>query len=169
MPRRYYKRPRFNKDKYSVEQTIIRTTDTSDWTPVETNEQISYQVNYPVVPAVDTQGMRKVKHFQLTFTNGSAANSYAEPIYYALVYVPGGYTPNNLNLGPPGLPFAAYEPNQYVLSQGWLDFDGGPLRINTPLSRNLNSGDAIGLVLGCFSQAVGVRYNISVRFAITLQ
>ena len=169
MPRRYYKRPRVNKDKYSVEQTIIRTTTTDTWSPIETAEQISYQVQYPVVPAIETQGMRKVKHFQLTFTNGAAANTTAEPIYYALVYAPGGYSPNNLQLGPPGFPFAAYEPNQYVLSQGWLDFDGGPLRINTPLSRNLNSGDAIALVIGCFSQSTAIRYNISVRYAITLQ
>ena len=44
-----------------------------------------------------------------------------------------------------GSQLSIYEPNQFVLSRGVLDFTGGPLRIRTPLSRNLNSGDRIQL------------------------
>ena len=40
-----------------------------------------------------------------------------------------------------------YEPNQFVMSSGVLDFSGGPLRIRSKLSRNLNSGDRIALAL----------------------
>lgn len=166
---RRYKRIYRNKDKYSVEQYTCRTPTTDQWGTVTTSGQQSYQYAVSVVPDVDLQGMRKVKHFQLTFTNGTAGTSNAEPIYYALVYVPAGYSVNALQLAAPGIPFSAYEPNQYVISQGWLDFDGGPLRINSPLSRNLNSGDSISLVLGSYSQGNSVRYNISVRYAITLQ
>ena len=164
MPRKYYKRYH-NKDKYSVEQTIYESPTVDNWTAITNGLQWSIQV----VPPVETEGMRKVKHLTMTFANyrtGSDQDAY--PIFYALVYCPQGYDPNNLNLPTLNTAFNLYEPNQFVLSSGVLDFSGGPLRIRTPLARNLNSGDKIVMCLGTTNTSNQRIYG-EVKYAITLQ
>ena len=165
MPRRYRRRFR-NRDKYSVEQTIINTPNSSAWElfPSSGDLAATRQVSYSVLPPTEVQGMRKVKHFTLTFT----ATQDVQPYYYALVFVPAGYEPQRINLPDTGLAINGYDANQFVISQGVLDFSGGPLRIRSPLSRNLNSGDSIYLLLATYD-GVEAAILASVRYAITLQ
>nr|QIR82148.1 hypothetical protein [unidentified] len=169
MVRRYRGRPRIsNRDKYSVEHTVCVTPSSNDWTNVAATEttQASDQFHYTVVPPTTTEGMRKVKHITLSFSaNGEAG----PPLLYALVFVPQGYIPNYIHYPLLGDPGSLYEPNQFVMSCGVLDFSGGPLRIRCPLSRNLNSGDSIHLVLADPDQGTSVSYTINATYAITLQ
>ena len=164
MSRRYYRRtPRSNRDKYSVEQTFIKTGQSQTWTQVpavEGSTVNTYQYSISVIPPTETQGMRKVKHFTLTF---APANDMA----YALVYVPEGYDPNVINYPVDGMAISMYEPNQFVISQGILDSQSGQLRIRSPLSRNLNSGDSIYLILA--TPAQNNNTTCTVKYAITLQ
>ena len=154
---KFYKR-RFHRsgarDKYSVESTTIRTT---------TGGQIIagvYQATANVVPASPTQGMRKVKHLTISLTTVDGVTA----LFWALVYVPEGYSVNPLNTNPGA---SLYEPNQFVLNSGIVDPSAGPIRISSPLSRNLNSGDSIWLVVGTGS--TGNEVSGVVRYAITLQ
>ena len=141
-----------NRDKYSVEQTSFTVN------PSDTPQNNLYQAVTTIVPAITAQGMRKVKH--LTVSLGCTSNIGL--IYWALVYVPAGYTPNYLNDSG-----EMYEPNQFVMNCGLTDTDAGPQRVSSRISRNLNSGDSIALVIGTRSQG-GAVYGV-VKYAITLQ
>ena len=167
MPRKFRRSYRSsNRDKYSIENTTINPPNA--WISV-TSEDPTFlptdQFNISVVQPTDVQGMRKVKHFTLTFS----ADANEQTMWYALVYVPFGYTPNNLNIPAAGYATSLYEPNQYVMSSGVLDFTGGPCRIRCPLARNLNSGDSIYLVMARRQIQEGPRVYINVQYAITLQ
>lgn len=163
---RRYRRYRSNRDKYSVEQTIINTPTSSLWPLYASTELLAAtrQVAYSILPPSDVQGMRKVKHFDITFTASTETQQY----YYALVFVPAGYEPQRINLPHSDAVVQAYDANQFVISQGVLDFSGGPLRMRTKLSRNLNSGDGVYLLLATYD---GVNNTIfaAVRYAVTLQ
>jgi len=47
-----------------------------------------------------------------------------------------------------------YEPNQYVMNCGVVDPNAGPTRFSSRISRNLNSGDRLYLVLELQAPAV---------------
>ncbi len=168
MPRRYYRRRRSgNRDKYSIEDTVVLVPSSSSWpqVPATSETQLSRQFTTLIVPSIDAQGMRKVKHLTLTF---ASTDDYK--LLYALVFVPSGYSPNALRVPPLGQPTSLYEPNQFVMSSGVLDFSGGPLLIRTPLSRNLNSGDALYLVVAATDTGSNdTSLTVNVRYAITLQ
>ena len=128
---KYYKKKyyRGSRDKYSVEQTVINANVSSgQTTPVV------------VVGGVATQGVRKVKHLTVSMQSPSTADG----VWWALVYLPAGTTPAALNLTTSN---PLYEPNQYVLNCGVMDFSSGPVRVSSPVSRNLHSGDQIVLLL----------------------
>ena len=168
MPRKYYKRT-YNKDKYSIEITNFRTDQVSNWTSITgdgSDTADSFQSNYVIVPASDTQGMRKVKHLTISIGN-TVANANA-PIYYAIVYVPQGTDPLPIRTPLTGVSCNAYVANQFVMSCGSVDFDAGPTRIYTRISRNLNSGDRIMLVLASTLGGSAI-YQGTVKYAITLQ
>ena len=148
MGKTYKRIYRGNRDKYSVEHTAFR---------LEIQSAGSY--SQLIVPAATLSGMRKVKH--LTISMASPAAGAGDHAYWALVYVPQGTTPGSLNPGG-----SLYEPNQFVMSSGVFDFSAGPLRVRSPLSRNLNSGDAIYLVVNV--EAAGLFYGV-VQYAVTLQ
>ena len=61
-----------------------------------------------------------------------------------------------------------YEPNQYVMNCGIVDPTAGPIRFSSPISRNLNNGDAIVLLV---RHTLGGNMDIrgTCRYAITLQ
>ena len=60
-----------------------------------------------------------------------------------------------------------YEPNQFVMNCGIVDPTAGPIRFSSPVSRNLNNGDSIALLLRQTStNTMGV--DGTVRYAITL-
>lgn len=165
--RRYYRRPlgrsryiRAPRNKYSVEQKTFRLV------PSATAVNTLYQVSSPVVESVDIQGTRKVKHLTINLTpsnQGGTGTDTIGPIYWALVYVPQGTIPGSLALNA-----SMYEPNQYVMNCGVVDPSAGPIRFSSPVSRNLNSGDSIYLLIGGVSYSATDNYYGTVRYAITL-
>ena len=89
MPRRYRRYSNKNRDKYSVEQTNVITPTVTDWTEIAApneSQQDSRQFAIDIVPAVDFEGMRKVKHITVSF----AAQPNTSPVFYAIVYIPQG-------------------------------------------------------------------------------
>ena len=72
------------------------------------------------------------------------------PVWWALVFVPQGYQANALFpfYASSGLQGSLYEPNQFVMACGYNDPSAGPIRIRSRVSRNLQSGDSIALVIG---------------------
>lgn len=153
MGRKYYRRYRRSRDKYSVEQRSgVLATDADH-----------AQTGAVVVPASATEGMRKVKHLTVSLaSNGGGSSSVTA--WYALVYVPQGTGIGNINVDGSSM----YEPNQFVMSCGVMDFDAGPCRIHSPLSRNLNSGDQIVLIVR-IPTATTYSFLYTVKYAITLQ
>lgn len=150
--RRRYRRGK--RDKYSVEQTLF------DGLLTRGNTSI-----FEIVPATTTQGMRKVKH--VTVSTATAGSDTHYGLLWAIMYVPQGMTVPGFNLSS-GQPLL--EPNQFVMNCGAFDSDGGPLRISSPVARNLNSGDRIVLLLCPTTSTSGASVGISgvVRYAITL-
>ena len=59
-----------------------------------------------------------------------------------LVYVPQGTTAGSIQLATTAALSDMYEPNQYVMNCGIVDPTAGPIRFSSPISRNLNNGDA---------------------------
>lgn len=165
MPRRYRRR-RINRDKYSHETTNIQSSNISEWSLIPAINQYtmpSYQWSISIVPAVDSQGMRKVKHLTVSFS--CAADVV---LYYYIVFVPQGYQPQNIAVPTSSSAVTGYAANQFIMGSGVLDFSGGPLRVRSALSRNLNSGDSINIILAspyAFDHAV----TAQVSYAITLQ
>ena len=157
MPK-YYKKKyyRGNRDKYSVEQQAGQL-----------DIPAAAQAYATVVPSTAIQGMRKVKHLTISVAGDESSSSMTPPSssYWALVYVPQGTQPNTMNLtGTTGM----YEPNQFVMNCGVFDFSAGPTRIRSPLSRNLNSGDSIVLIMSNPNTSQRTVHYV-VRYAITLQ
>lgn len=98
--------------------------------------------------ASDVLGTRKVKHFLLTISSNSEV-----PLIWALVFVPEGTHPSPLQQGNSIvdnylLSASLYNPNQNVIMSG---ITGGintqVERFKSNLSRNLNSGDKICLIV----------------------
>lgn len=117
-----------------------------------------------VVPAIDTQGMRKAKNFTLRMTAGSGGL-----FIWALVYIPQGTTPAQLNVSDTGA--SLYEPNQNVIMSGYVYQNCPQETFRTRLARNLNSGDQIGLLVAPLATAQpaqdGTQIYISLNYAIT--
>ena len=149
---------RGNKDKYSVEHTRVLISTNS--TAVNGLNQAAALVVAPTT----VQGMRKVKHIRISLSpTGEAAGGGQSDVTWALVYVPEGYNPNNLD----GVnEHSLYEPNQFVMAAGHCDPNAGPIRITSPIARNLNSGDYIVLIVGTAGQQ---QIRGVVEYAITLQ
>ena len=123
-------------------------------------------VQVEVVPSTAIQGMRKVKHLTVSLAARDITGSNSDICYWALVYVPQGTAVNTLSLtGGTGM----YEPNQFVMNCGVADFSAGPCRFSSPVSRNLNSGDRVVLILNGGSIAAERFFCYVVKYAITLQ
>ena len=60
-----------------------------------------------------------------------------------------------------------YEPNQFVMNCGIVDPTAGPIRFGSPISRNLNDGDAIYLIVR-HTIAAGMDIRGTCRYAITI-
>jgi len=159
MPRRTLKyRASRSRDKYSVEQTGLNFT-----LPSAGSVNGLFQQGIVVVPASTVQGMRKVKHLTVNLSTTADAG-----LFWALVFVPEGYNPNALFPAGSISGNAMYEPNQYVMNCGVCDPQAGPVRFSSRISRNLNSGDRLYLVLGTTNTS-GPSVNGVVRYAVTLQ
>lgn len=125
---------------------------------------------YPAafIPSTNIQGTRKLKNFTLSFNT-----TIDTPLLFAIVYVPEGTQPSDLNFGGIAegdlVPSTLYEPNQNVIMSGTL---GGPNysvgRYKSRLARNLNSGDQIFLVIRSVDNTNSVTGDLTVllNFAI---
>ena len=154
MPKFYKKRYyRGNRDKYSVEQTAGQL-----------NVPPTQQAYVQVVPDSSIGGMRKVKHLTVNFASPDIAGTDTTG-YWALVYCPQGTNPSQLSLSGSSM----YEPNQYVMNCGTFDCNAGPVRFHSPLSRNLNSGDKIYLIVANPNSTAQGVFLYTVRYAVTLQ
>ena len=153
--RRPYKRPRYGKAiKYSVQQKCITAT-----TP-----DASFTAKVEVVPGTDVEGMRKVKHLTVSM---SPDTTDTLSFYWALVYVPQGTTPGDINIGS-AISGSMYEPNQFVMNCGIMSTGAGPIRVSSPIARNLNDGDGIYLLIRDAQDTGPIQYNCVVRYAISL-
>lgn len=157
------------RDRYTVETTAFQLNFTNLATD---NDDACSRI--PVVKATDTQGVRKVKHLMVTLTLATTGDTSLSdyPVLWALVYWP---SPNQAQTSPsyPVMSQSIWEPNQHVINCGINDPSAGPIRISTPLARNLASGDSIWLVYriigGNTLKSNNVVGNINglVRYAIT--
>ena len=169
-PKRRYYKLHSNKDKYSIEQTNFNSPAVANWTqvPAANETQLdSLQWNIDVVPPTDFQGMRKIKHLTISLCN-AGSNTESLALIYNIVFVPQGYAAQTIAFPNNGYALNNYTANQFVMSSGVIDFSAGPTRIYSRLSRNLNSGDRIILILaapgGAASSIIG-----QISYAITLQ
>lgn len=144
--RRYSRVPRSVKSvKYSNEtaiQSVPQSTAPGVW---------NAGLAVALVPSVNSAGMRKAKNFTLSFQYQFHFQDLGVPINFALVYVPEGQVPGTLGRAAwsnNSAPVSLYEPNQNVILQGLLPATcTGRMEFRTRLARNLNSGDAIYLVM----------------------
>ena len=135
MPRKYTIKRRYsNRPKYSVEHTTFSAT-LNATTP---------QSATIIVGPTTTEGMRKVKHLTINISTSLLGSASSADVYWALVYVPDGYTANPMTLATGS---SLYEPSQFVMNCGIFEATAGPNRLYSPLSRNLNEGDSIYLIL----------------------
>jgi len=154
--RRPYKRARYGKRiKYSVQQKAFQFAASAGTT--------SGQL---IVPATTLEGMRKVKHLTINLT--ASGTEGAPQFWWALVYVPQGTTVGSITVGNAVAGTAMYEPNQFCMNCGIIDSDAGPIRIGSPLGRNLNDGDSIVLIVRPISTA-DISIQGTCRYAISLQ
>ena len=155
--RRAYKRSRGSRDKYSVHQKAFSFTAAASPT---TTAQL-------IVPSTATEGMRKVKHLTVNLTP-LGPEGETSSIWWALVYVPHGTTAGSITLATTAALTDMYEPNQYVMNCGVVDPDAGPIRFSSPISRNLNNGDVIVLLVR-HTLGSSIEIRGTCRYAITLQ
>ena len=133
MPRKYYRKRYAKKDKYSIETRVFQTDETEDWAERGTSQgglQQTHQRSFEVVPATNVEGIRKVKHFTLTFTSNSAGE--LKPLAYALVYVPEGYFENDIKIPIAGNTIIILSPLLRLRDNGDLILNGPPLKSRTP-------------------------------------
>lgn len=158
MVRKFYRRRfrRANRDKFEVENHPITVV-----TPTTVTNTL-YQLPVNIAAPSATEGVRKIKHITCTLTAAEdPAAGYNHNIWWAIVFVPEGYTPNAMNITTSSI----YEPNQFVLCCGVNDPTAGPIRIRCPLSRNLNSGDSLWIIVG--STIASFRIQGMVSYAIS--
>ena len=182
MPRRYRYR-RYTRPKKSVRYS--NETLYTDWIlniargDLYTNHK---KWSIKIIPETNLQGLRKIKNITLNLALSPDEvvsvdihdGVYNPNFYWALVYVPEGQgvgapvaTDNNT-------PFVSlYEPNQNVIISGVMTA-GVPMTRKTRLSRNLNSGDSIYLIVysskgdpqGAASNDTGFWITCTMNYAI---
>ena len=137
--RKYYRT--LKRTKYSNETYAAIT---------KASFQAANQYYATMIKETNILATRKVKNFTLTFSTNADG-----PFFWALVYVPEGTSPSNLNAGS-GFDtshpqqfnvLSMYEPNQNVIMSGTFGgSQGQTIRYKTRLARNLCSGDQIMLI-----------------------
>ena len=117
---------------------------------------------YPIGPIM------KVKYFRLNVVFESSVTAL-----WALVYVPDGLPIGKLNVAGTGLdsmPGALYEPQQFIIASGVYTSQGSngasaPLRVWSPLARNLNPGDGVFLVWQTLTSASSIPTIITINYS----
>ena len=144
-------------DKYSIQQKASVASIAANHTSV-----------VDIVPATTTEGMRKVKHLTCNLTQVVAGGSSAESNPSGRSCMSSGdncRVTQHRNCR--ATPSSMYEPNQFVMNCGVIDPTAGPIRIYSPISRNLNDGDKISLS-SVLLLMEWLQLSLCVRYAITL-
>ena len=112
----------------------------------------------------------KVKNFRINIVFGSSVS-----VLWALVYVPEGMPIGALSYGQTAaanVPASLYEPQQFLIASGLYSSaavnsgaNAGPLRVWSPLARNLNPGDGIFLIWRALENVTGVETFITLSYA----
>nr|ALO65150.1 hypothetical protein [Rat stool-associated circular ssDNA virus]ALO65156.1 hypothetical protein [Rat stool-associated circular ssDNA virus] len=115
----------------------------------------------------------KVKNFRINIVFASSVS-----VLWALVYVPEGMPIGTLNYSisgldsPAGVPNSLYEPQQYLIASGLYSSaavnsgaNAGPLRVWSPLARNLNPGDGIFFIWRALENVAGVDTFFTFHYA----
>ncbi len=155
------------RNKYSTMTYLARNGNPAD---------PKFKQYFTIVNPSDVGGMRKVKNisiqlaYESTWTNpetGVTINIEDQRILWAIVYVPRGSDPGNINLQQ-GI---FYTPPQFIMASGIYDCEqpGNSSRIFTPLSRNLNAGDGIAFVYNTTKEFYTGQISAVINYAITLQ
>ena len=118
--------------------------------------------SYPIGPIM------KVKYFRLNVVFESSVT-----VLWALVYVLDGLPIGKINVaGTLGdsVPGALYEPQQFIITSGVYTSQGSsgasaPLRVWTPLARNLNPGDGVFLVWQALTSASSIPTVITLNYS----
>ena len=185
MPRRYHRRRRYalsrpvKVTKYSNE-TFGSQFDMDNVSGV-VGSHGSFEL--PVVP--DSRGVlgtRKCKNFtlrigvnQTTIIDGTGVQPdelITARIAFALVYVPEGTNPSDIQFGVGQNALSLYEPNQNVIMAGIVDSQQ-TYSFKTRLARNLNSGDQIFLLfadltaVGAATDSTSTPVTFSLNYAIS--
>ena len=137
---RYYKKANYSRENTGFQITL----------PAAASNGI-FQNGQVIVAPINTQGERTVGRFTISVP---VSTDIASELYWALVYVPQGTSPNPLFSIPGNQTGSLYEPNQYVMASGVSDNSAGPMRIRTNMKRKLHSGDSIQLIVGATSSAL---------------
>lgn len=165
MPR--YRRRRTRRYARSVKAVRYSNETTNFFNNYSVNPGASLSTNkIPLIVQTPVQGMRKAKNFTLSVCCRSDI-----PLLFALVFVPQGTNPSDLNIGTADNPTSIYEPNQNVIISGVVPRDlTTPITKFTPLARNLNSGDQIFLVIRSattFTEGFTLALYCQLNYAIT--
>ena len=146
MPRASKTRTYGPRKKYSLARSAVGQVLTPAVGPA-----LGSQATVDIVAAIGAQGKRKCKNFDINLALQQNANQIGTLIYYALVYVPSTTTAGTIS-NSTGTEY--YSPPNNVIAAGIYDCDEGTgFRIRTRLARNLNSGDAIQLVMRASSSS----------------
>lgn len=173
MPRRYTRSGKYTRRV----KTVKYSNETYNFTDALTvNSPSTKTVAWStVISAIDQQGVRKCKNFELTLTGGpfysttSDQPTEAVPLFWALVYVPQGTQPSEINIGSYEAPASLYEPNQNVIMSGvWPGDLTAPYVKRTRLARNLNSGDSIAFVVAVpsFKSDDSIKYDKNIAMTL---
>lgn len=174
MPRRYTRSGRYTRRV----KTVKYSNETYNYAGEYTVQNAAVKNNWSetLITAIDQQGVRKCKNFELSLTGTPFTNAQNQiahaPMFFALVYVPQGTEPSQINIGNPDACASLYEPNQNVIMSGvWPSDLTAPFVKKTRLARNLNSGDRIVLVMsspqfgeGAYSKNLAVTLNYAISF-----
>ncbi|AXK90326.1 Cap protein [Bo-Circo-like virus CH] len=149
MPRRYTRSGRYTRRV----KTVKYSNETYNYAGSYTVQNASTKNNWheTLISAIDQQGVRKCKNFELSLTGTPFVHDDTvahAPMFFALVYVPQGTEPSQISIGNPDACASLYEPNQNVIMCGVWPSDLTATFIKKPrLALNLNSGDRIDLVM----------------------
>lgn len=128
--------------------------------------------------ASNVLGTRKVKNFTISLSinqyqlaNGDILNN---SVMWALVFVPQGTTAGDLYTTQGADVFSLFEPNQNVIMSGLINGQTGVLTKYSPLSRNLNYGDKVIIILQTadgWNQGalLACKVNVQLNFALTFR
>jgi hypothetical protein len=106
-----------------------------------------------VLPGTAVAGRRIAKNFKITISSWGSP----QPVYYALVYMPEGGSPDNFTLNlnnqwQANSVTETFQANQWVISTGAIPLND-TLRAYSTQSRSLNNGDTILLLLKRVNQS----------------